>query len=47
MAKFWLTPVVRLEWARGLRRHELSEVERIIEKRRGELLEAWHEFFAC
>lgn len=45
-AKFWLTPVIRLEWTKGLRRHELNEVERIIQAHRDELLEAWHEFFA-
>jgi hypothetical protein len=46
-AKFWLTPMVRLEWTRGLRPHELNEAERIIESHRDELIEAWHDFFAC
>lgn len=39
-AKYWLTPVA-LARARGFRRHELSEIERIIDEYRSDLLEAW------
>jgi hypothetical protein len=44
-AKFWLEPIVRLEWQRGFRQHELNIVRRLIEENREFLLEKWSEYF--
>jgi len=44
-AKYWIGPPTELEWNRGLRPHEMNEVERIIADHRDELLERWHDFF--
>ena len=44
-AKFWLEPVVRLEWQRGFGRHELNVVRRLVEEHRSFLLEKWREYF--
>ena len=41
-AKFWLVPI-ELERSRGLRRHELSEIQRLIEEHIDRLLLAWEE----
>jgi hypothetical protein len=43
-AKFWLRPV-GLAANRGFSAHELNEIERLIESRRQELLEAWYGYF--
>jgi len=43
-AKFWLEPV-RLEWNRGFSRHEISQVRRIVEQNRTQLVRCWDGFF--
>lgn len=45
-AKFWLDPV-QLAHNFGFRARELRTLQSIIEKQRGELLEAWNEFFGA
>ena len=40
-AKFWLRPV-GLASNHGFSAHELNEIERLVESRKRELLEAWH-----
>lgn len=45
VAKFWLDPV-RLQSSGGFRRHELGKIEKIIDKHRNELIEAWNEYFS-
>ncbi|MGD1277369.1 MAG: DUF4160 domain-containing protein [Tepidisphaeraceae bacterium] len=42
-AKFWLTPMVRLEANSGFAGHELTRIRRIVEQYREILLEKWHE----
>ncbi|HEX3358485.1 MAG TPA: DUF4160 domain-containing protein [Tepidisphaeraceae bacterium] len=44
-AKFWLQPVVRLEWQRGFNQHELNVVRQLVEEHRVFLLEKWREYF--
>ncbi len=44
VAKFWLTPV-RLVSSGGIRRTEISKVQRIVDENRNLFKEAWHEFF--
>lgn len=44
-SKFWLEPVVRLEWQRGFRQHELNEARKLIEEHQTFLLEKWNEYF--
>ena len=43
-AKFWLDPS-QLAANYGFKGHELTEIERIIEEHRQQLLETWHEYF--
>lgn len=44
VAKFWLEPIA-LAKNRGLRQHELREVERLIQEHRTFLIRAWHDYF--
>jgi hypothetical protein len=44
-AKFWLEPLLSLADFRGMKRHELSEIQGIIERYREEFENAWHEHF--
>ena len=44
IAKFWLDPV-RLQSSGGLSRVEISRIEKLVEKHRPELMEAWNEYF--
>jgi hypothetical protein len=44
-AKFWLEPIVSLAVYRGLNTARLNEIERIIEKRRDEIIKKWQEHF--
>jgi len=39
-AKYWLNPV-SLSKSRGFREHELTEIQKIVEEYRDEILEAW------
>ena len=39
-AKYWLNPVA-LSKSRGFREHELTEIQKIVEEHRDEILEAW------
>ena len=43
-AKFWLDPI-RLAENDGFRRHDLSDIIRILEQHQDELLNAWHGYF--
>jgi hypothetical protein len=43
-AKFWLDPIA-LAVNYGFNGRELREIERLVEKHRDELTEAWDEFF--
>jgi hypothetical protein len=43
-AKFWLEPV-RLAGSRGMARHELSRLRRIVDDHRGAFVRAWHAHF--
>jgi hypothetical protein len=43
-AKFWLRPI-RLRTSRGLSRHELSRLERIVVARHEQFVRAWNEYF--
>ena len=40
-AKFWLEPEVEVAMAKGLSRHRLNEIRKIVEDRRDELTNAW------
>jgi len=46
-AKFWLVPLVTLEFSSRFRPHELNETRKIVEAHREQLLEAWREFFGA
>ena len=42
-AKFWLEPEIDLAMQRGLAKHRLNEIKKIIEDHRDELTNAWRE----
>ena len=44
IAKFWIDPV-RLQKSGGFHRSEIGRIQRMIEERHQELLEAWNEYF--
>ena len=44
IAKFWLEPVL-LAKNKGFKEHELNAIERLVKEHKGELLEAWHDYF--
>jgi len=44
-AKFWLEPIVALADNVGLNKKKLLEIERIVERRRHEIVEAWKKHF--
>jgi hypothetical protein len=44
VAKFWLNPV-QLAGSRGMARHELSRLQRLVVDHRGILVRAWHAYF--
>ena len=44
LAKFWLDPV-RLQRSGGFTRAEIAETLRILTRHRGDLMEAWNEYF--
>lgn len=44
-AKFWLHPEVNVAYNKGFTRRELYELSAMIEMRRNQIEEAWHEFF--
>jgi len=44
-AKFWLEPIVSLATFHKLNRKNLGEIQRIIEERRDEIVQAWRKHF--
>ena len=44
-AKFWLEPIVALEQSFGLSTKQLRELQRVVEKRRDEIIRTWHAHF--
>jgi len=44
-AKFWLEPIVELAMRSGLSSHKLTEIRRIIERRKDDITSAWREHF--
>lgn len=45
-AKFWLFPTVEVAYNHGFNARTLRELERIVEARRDNILEAWNEHFS-
>ena len=39
-AKFWIEPLA-LAWNQGYRKHELNEVERLVEEKRSLIVATW------
>ena len=44
IAKFWLDPV-RMQRSGGLRRSEINNIRRIVERNRGFFQEVWNDYF--
>lgn len=44
-AKFWLKPI-SLARSKGFRQHELTEIRKIVERKRPLFLERWNEHFS-
>jgi hypothetical protein len=45
-AKFWLEPFVALADFRGLKQHELREIESIVEERKEQFINDWRKHFS-
>ena len=45
-AKYWLAPV-RLDRSKGFSDHELLSIQRIVEQRQAQFLEAWNDHFGA
>ena len=45
-AKFWLAPILALADYHGLNQKRLSEIQRIIEEHKDEILQAWQDHFS-
>jgi hypothetical protein len=43
-AKFWLDPV-RFQRSQGFSRHELQQIQRLVEEHDEELLRSWDDYF--
>ena len=46
IAKFWLDPI-NLAKNRGFTAQELRQIERVVEKHRERLMEAWYDYFGA
>jgi hypothetical protein len=44
-AKFWLEPIISLAVDHGLSSRRLSEIQRIVEAHRDEIIKAWQSHF--
>lgn len=44
-AKFWLEPIVALARWTGLSKHQLNEIEKVVEEHQDEFIRAWDEHF--
>lgn len=44
-AKFWLVPDVGVAMSHGLSERRVSELRRVVEERRDEILDAWRKHF--
>ncbi|MBI4746575.1 MAG: DUF4160 domain-containing protein [Deltaproteobacteria bacterium] len=44
-AKFWLEPLIALSDSYSLKTSELKEIQKIVEDRRNEIIEAWKKHF--
>jgi Domain of unknown function (DUF4160) len=45
-AKFWLEPIVSLAVYHGLNSRKLSEIQKIVEVRKDEIIKAWQTHFS-
>lgn len=45
-AKFWLEPIVALAGNYGLNPKQLGELQKVVEKRKHEIIRAWHKHFS-
>jgi hypothetical protein len=45
-AKFWLEPVVRLEWAKRMKRSEIRKARNFIRRHKEKILGDWHAHFS-
>jgi len=44
-AKFWIEPIVSLATYYGLKPYQLNEIQKIIERRKNEIIKKWEEYF--
>ena len=45
-AKFWIEPIVSLALCHGLNPRKLTEIQKIVEARKNEIIEAWQRHFS-
>ena len=46
-AKFWVDPIVSLADYVGLNKNKLSEIQKIVEENRDEIIQSWKKHFKC
>lgn len=45
-AKFWIEPIVALAWQTGLNSRRLGELQKVVERRKDEVIRAWQKHFS-
>jgi hypothetical protein len=45
VAKFWVEPAVSLAESYKMKPHELSELQKVVEKNKTKIKRAWYEYF--
>lgn len=44
-AKFWIEPIVSLATYCRLKSHQLNEIQKIVERRKDEIIKEWKKYF--
>lgn len=43
--KFWIEPEVKLALSKGLKKHKINEIEKIVKERVDEIKDSWRQHF--
>jgi hypothetical protein len=46
-AKFWIEPIISMENYHGLSKHQLKQIQVLVEKNIDEIKQAWERHFSC
>ena len=45
-AKFWIEPIISLATYFGLNKHELNQIQKLVEKHKNEIIKEWERHFS-